>query len=533
MRRAMRVLTPLLSVALLSGLAVTFTSASSGATPSPLCPAVNGVSGSVDGCAFVITVGTGGTVSVTGTADSFDHDEDNAYGVVNNSGGTLMSVALTGSDIFGFDGDGLCSFAPGDCSTSDASNSGYAGPGTSFTVTDGNDGSVSFPPSGLAAGSGTYFSLEQAGAAPVGATVLTATPVSGVEGAPFSGTVATITTPSTATAGQFTATINWGDSSSSSGTVTGPTGGPFTVIGSHTYTDEGSDTPTVTIVDSTLAAPDNVAAASSTATIADAALSASPVPLAPQTTGKPSPAMAVATFTDANPDATTSDFTATIAWGDGDTNPETVTGPIGGTFTVSDAGGHAYATHGTGTFSPVVTIVDDGGSTATATDSVAVADAVIPCTPGSCTGNLNTSSLSLQASTTTTGSGDVLFSTNPDTGTNTLNCGDGFRHEPSVISESDTLVPGSSSITETDTFKAVNGTKGQGLQGLLFWICFRTSQPGQTFKDLYGKTTNQGLLPICNPFQVGSGPCVNFIVPASGGNIVERLTYPVGDPTHH
>jgi len=529
----MRVVAPLFCVALVSGLAVTFSGVTSGATASPLCPAVNGASGSVDGCAFVVTVGAGGTVSVTGSADPFDGQEDNAYGVVNNSGGTLLSVALTGADVFGFDGDGLCSFEPADCSTSDASNSGYAGPGTSFTATDDNDGSVSFPPSGLAAGSGTYFSLEGPGATAAGATVVTATPISGAEGAPFSGAVASITTGSTATAGQFTATINWGDSSSTSGSVTGPTGGPFTVTSGHTYTDEGSFTPTVTIADSTVTAPDNVATASSTATITDAALSASPFPLAPQTTGKPSPAMAVATFTDANPDATASDFTATIAWGDGDTNPETVTGPTDGAFTVSDAGGHAYATHGTGTFNPVVTIVDDGGSTATAMDSVAVADAVIPCTPGSCTGSLTTSSLNLQASTTTTGSGDVLFSTNPDTGTNTLSCGDEFRHEPSVISETDTLVPGSSSITETDTFKAVNGTKGKGLEGLFFWVCFRTSQPNQTFKDLYGNTTNQGLLPLCNPLHVGLGPCVNYIVYASGGNVVERLTYPVGDPTHH
>jgi hypothetical protein len=532
MRRTTRVLASLLSVALISGLAVTLSGAS-GATPSPLCPAVNGVSGSVQGCAFVVTVGPGGTVSVTGSADPFDAQEDTAYGVVNNSGGTLLSVALTGPDVFGFDADGLCTYAPADCSTSDATSSGYGGPGTSFTVADANDGSVSFPPGGLAAGSGTYFSLEGPGATGVGATVVTATSISGTEGASFNGTVATITSTSAATAGQFTSTINWGDTSSSTGSVNGPIGGPFTVTGSHTYTEEGTPTPSVTVADSTVTAPDNVAVATGSATISDASLSATPHSLAPQTTGVPSPAMTVATFTDANSYATASDFTATIAWGDGDTNPETVTGPSGGVFTVADAGGHAYATHGTGTFNPVVTILDDGGSPATATDTVAVADTVIPCTGGSCKGSLTTTTLNLQASTTTTGTGDVLFSTNPDTGANTLDCGDGFRHAPSVISESDTLVPGSSSITETDTFKAATGTKGTGIQGLFFWVCFRTSQPSQTFKDLFGKTTNQGLLPICNPFHVGAGPCVNYVIPAAGGNIVEKLTYPVGDPTHH
>ncbi len=127
----------------------------------------------------------------------------------------------------------------------------------------------------------------------------------------------------------------------------------------------------------------------------------------------------------------------------------------------------------------------------------------------------------------------MLFSTNPDSGANTLDCGDGFRHAPTVINEVDTLVPGPSSITEIDTFKASSGTTGKGIAGFLFWICFRTSQPSQTFKDLFSKTTNQGLLPICNPFAVNRGPCVNYIVPAVGGNIVEKLTYPVGDPTHH
>jgi len=31
-------------------------------------------------------------------------------GVVNNSASTVSSLALTGSDIFGFDGDGICTF---------------------------------------------------------------------------------------------------------------------------------------------------------------------------------------------------------------------------------------------------------------------------------------------------------------------------------------------------------------------------------------------------------------------------------------
>src|SRR5262249_46356993 len=54
-------------------------------------------------------------------------------------------------------------------------------------------------------------------------------------GAPFSGTVATFTTPDTIDGpASFTATITWGDGSTSAGVISG-SGGTFTVSGSHTY----------------------------------------------------------------------------------------------------------------------------------------------------------------------------------------------------------------------------------------------------------------------------------------------------------
>ena len=67
---------------------------------------------------------------------------------------------------------------------------------------------------------------------------------------PVNGAVVSFTDPDTqAVAGDYTATINWGDSTSSSGTVTGATGGPFTVSGSHTYATLGPFTVTVKIDD--------------------------------------------------------------------------------------------------------------------------------------------------------------------------------------------------------------------------------------------------------------------------------------------
>ena len=53
--------------------------------------------------------------------------------------------------------------------------------------------------------------------------------VSATEGAPFSGAVASFTDPdAAATAAEYTAAIDWGDTTSSAGTVSGPVGGPFT-----------------------------------------------------------------------------------------------------------------------------------------------------------------------------------------------------------------------------------------------------------------------------------------------------------------
>ncbi|HEY1591105.1 MAG TPA: PKD domain-containing protein [Solirubrobacteraceae bacterium] len=196
-------------------------------------------------------------------------------------------------------------------------------------------------------------------------------PVSATEGQPFSGTVATVTDPDTsATASEYSATINWGDGSSSAGTISG-TAGNFTVSGDHTYAEEGSYTVTTTITD--VDNTSNTATATSTATVADAALTAAGAAV----TGVEgaSASNTVATFTDANAGAPVSDFTVTIDWGDGTTSAGTVSGS-GGKFTVS--GTHAYAEEGT--YTVKVSIKDDGGSTAAATDTAKVSDAPLTAT---------------------------------------------------------------------------------------------------------------------------------------------------------
>ncbi len=82
------------------------------------------------------------------------------------------------------------------------------------------------------------FSFDQAGA-PLSAS---GTQVNATAGAPFSGSVATITDgDATATASDYAATIDWGDGSSSNGTVSaGSPSGQFTVSGSHTWSAAGT-----------------------------------------------------------------------------------------------------------------------------------------------------------------------------------------------------------------------------------------------------------------------------------------------------
>lgn len=125
----------------------------------PQCPAV----GADTGCQVLITIGSGGKLSfaVDGSQGPYDGVEDVLVGVWNNSGATQASITLSGSGIFGFDGDGDCTYIT--CTGS--APTGYEGWDNlgnydSFNVTDPNNGSIVFGGGGLAAGGTAFFSLE-------------------------------------------------------------------------------------------------------------------------------------------------------------------------------------------------------------------------------------------------------------------------------------------------------------------------------------------------------------------------------------
>ena len=198
------------------------------------------------------------------------------------------------------------------------------------------------------------------------------------EGAVFSGAVASFNDANSgATAADFTATITWGDGTTSIGTVTGT--GPFTVSGTHTWADESSSplAVTVTVTDD----GGQTATVNDTVTVVDAPLSGTGVAVV--TSEGAVFSGAVASFSDANAGATAADFTATITWGDGTTSIGTVTGT--GPFTVS--GTHTWAEESASPLVVTVAVTDDGGQTATVSDTVTVVDAPLSGTAATVVSN--------------------------------------------------------------------------------------------------------------------------------------------------
>ncbi|HYR50155.1 MAG TPA: NEW3 domain-containing protein, partial [Candidatus Eisenbacteria bacterium] len=214
-------------------------------------------------------------------------------------------------------------------------------------------------------------SADAGSTATVADAALTESPinVAATEGIAFSGAVATFSDANpNGTAAEFTASINWGDTSSSAGTVVANALGGFTVNGAHTYAEEGNYSVTVMITD----AGGSTASASSFASVADAALTASGVNVV-ATEGAVFSG-AVANLSDANPGGMVSDFTATIGWGDG-TAPSVGTIALVSTGNFSVTGSHTYLEEGS--YPVSVSIVDFAGSTAFATSAATVADAPI------------------------------------------------------------------------------------------------------------------------------------------------------------
>jgi uncharacterized repeat protein (TIGR01451 family) len=186
-----------------------------------------------------------------------------------------------------------------------------------------------------------------------------------------SGIIASFSTPYTGNgAGDFTASVSWGDGVTDTGltpVATGP--GAYNVIdGPHTYIDECSCQVTVSVADDSPGTATGSGTASATIGEADTFTN---TPSAITATEGTSFSGTVGTFTTTYTGNVASDFTATITWGDSTTTTGTITGGSG-SFTVT--GTHTYAD--SGAFITTVAINDDAPGTASngAAGSATVSD---------------------------------------------------------------------------------------------------------------------------------------------------------------
>lgn len=203
---------------------------------------------------------------------------------------------------------------------------------------------------------GQNHSVVTNGLAQVGGGALSLTGVNfnATEGLAFNKTVATFSDgDGNTSATAYTATIRWGDGSTTAGVIA-VGGAGFNISGAHTYAEEGAYQVVVTLNDTDGASASNTA----TAAVADAALDAQGSDL--NLTEGNAFSGAVATFTDADPNGVVGDYTATIRWGDGTTTAGTITAISGG-FQV--AGQHTYLDEGN--FAAQVIVKDAGGASAT------------------------------------------------------------------------------------------------------------------------------------------------------------------------
>jgi len=204
------------------------------------CPTV----GSNTSCSILIVItDTGVTVLSDPNMGPYDGSDDTLVGVQNNSSTTRFSLPLTSStNIFGFEGDGLCAagYAP-QLTGCPFGPTGYEGPNTSFSNISGGgtSGVVNFK-NGIPPGGSAYFSLEEAlVAANITIPLNTTCPAPGaMAGSPYSSQLA----GSGGAGGPYTFTLTAG----SLGSLNLSSGG----LVSGTPSSGGTLTFTITVKDS-------------------------------------------------------------------------------------------------------------------------------------------------------------------------------------------------------------------------------------------------------------------------------------------
>jgi hypothetical protein len=221
---------------------------------------------------FSVTITDKGiaTAAVSGTASVADAPLS-AQGVslseTQGTGFTTFLASFTDANLLGAAGDFKAVITWGDGSTSNGTVT-QNGAG-SYSVVGNHTytlpGNYSISTQIFDAGGATATANSSAQVVPLG-IVASGTTTKATEGIRFTAVVANFTDTNTSlTASAFSALINWADGSSSAGTIAPNSSGGFSVTGSHTFADAGTQSISVTIRDNAGA----TALANSTVLVAD------------------------------------------------------------------------------------------------------------------------------------------------------------------------------------------------------------------------------------------------------------------------
>jgi predicted outer membrane repeat protein len=216
-----------------------------------------------------------------------------------------------------------------------------------------------------------FESASVSGGTPTSTITAGATNFAATKGISVSPMLASFTDSNTGQSpSHYTASINWGDSSTSFGTVTfNSSTGKFQVSGTHIYAAVGTFTATINISD-----PEGGnAAPTAKATVADAAIT--PIPTTINATLGKAFTGVVGSFTDGDPAAPASYFTATITWGDGHTSAGAIAyNTTAKHFDVTGTNTYATAT----IYAISIAVKDAGGASATINSTAKVSTTTPP-----------------------------------------------------------------------------------------------------------------------------------------------------------
>lgn len=220
---------------------------------------------------------------------------------------------------------------------------------------------------------------------------VTAAAIAANDATPFDGVVATFRGPAgNRAAGDYSAAIDWGDGSSSTGTVVADGRGGFQVLGTHPYERFGAYSVTVTVFDQAPRGhkPGLSASATGRAQVADAPLALSGATVQTVAGHITYEAFGLATG-HVQQELLAGDLTISIDWGDGTTSPGRIIPPfavyVGGVGQPSTSSGlvigsgHIY--EAAGTYGITITIHDVGGATTVVKSTAEVAPDIVPAMP--------------------------------------------------------------------------------------------------------------------------------------------------------